>query len=107
MQLKNTPLFATAALSFALLMGGCSNNATTVVDSGTYAGEVVEVEAEKTEIYVQTPEGKLELYFTEETQLTRNGSPVNFSELAKGDSVKVKVKKVGKRLDPLAVKIKP
>ena len=107
MLLSKKNLFASAAISFALLLGGCSPNATSVVDSGTYTGKVVEVEPEKTEIYVQTQEGKLELYFTDETQLTRNGKPVDFSELSKGDSVKVKVEKVGKRLDPIAVKIKP
>jgi CspA family cold shock protein len=53
-----------------------------------------------------TEDGKtLELYFTDETLLTRNGEDVAFSELSEGQKVQVEVKKVGKRLDPVSVKI--
>lgn len=79
---------------------------TDVVESGVYQGTVEEVEADKTEIYVKTADGKLlELYFTEKTALTRNGETVPFSELAEGKKVEVEVTKVGKRLDPVSVKI--
>jgi hypothetical protein len=79
---------------------------TDVVDSGTYQGTVEEVEADKTEIYVKTADDKLlELYFTESTTLTKNGETVDFSELAEGQKVEVEVKKEGKRLDPVSVKI--
>jgi hypothetical protein len=79
---------------------------TDVVESGVYQGVVHEVEADKTEIYVKTGDGKLlELYFTEQTTLTRNGETVPFSELAEGKKVEVEVKKDGKRLDPVSVKI--
>ena len=79
---------------------------TDVVDSGTYQGTVEEVEADKTEIYVKTADGKLlELYFTETTSLTRNGETVTFDQLAEGQKVEVQVEKDGKRLDPIAVKI--
>ena len=79
---------------------------TEVVDSGTYQGTISEVEPAKTEIYVQTDDGKtLELYFTDETTLTRGGSDVEFSELEEGQKVEVEVEKVGKRLDPMAVRI--
>lgn len=79
---------------------------TDTVESGTYQGTIKEVEPSKTEIYVETADEKtLELYFTEETTLTRNGNEVEFSELEEGQQVEVEVKKTGKRLDPIAVKI--
>lgn len=93
-------MFSTILLFFA-----CGES-TDVVESGTYQGTIKEVEAEKTEIYVTTDDDKtLELYFTETTSLTRNGSEVDFSELEEGQKVEVEVEKVGKRLDPISVKI--
>lgn len=81
-------------------------NSTDVVESGTYTGTVIEVEADKSEIYVKTEDGKtLELYFIEETKLTQNGEEVPFSALEEDQTVEVEVKKVGKRLDPITVKI--
>ena len=75
---------------------------TDAVESGTYQGTVAEVEADKTEIYVKTSDGKtLELYFTETTALTKNGEPVALDQLAEGQKVEVEVKADGKRLDPL------
>lgn len=89
-----------------LFMAACGES-TDVVESGTYTGTVDEVEAEKSEIYVKTEDGqKLELYFIEETELTKNGEAVEFSALEEGQKVKVEVKKVGQRLDPLKVDIK-
>ena len=74
---------------------------TDVVESGTYQGTVIEVEADKSEIYVKTDDGKtLELYFTDETTLMQNGETVEFSALEEDQSVEVEVEKVGKRLDP-------
>ena len=79
---------------------------TDVVESGVYQGTVHEVEADKSEIYVKTADGKLlELYFTETTTLTKDGQTVLFTELAEGKKVEVEVKKEGKRLDPVSVKI--
>lgn len=95
-----TVLFSAVVLFFA-----CGDK-TDVVASGTYQGTVDEVEAAKTEIYVKTDDNKtLELYFTDETKLTRSGSKVEFSELKKGQKVEVEVEKTGKRLDPISVKI--
>lgn len=96
----------TAALSsLFLFLVACGEN-TDVVESGTYQGTVKEVEPEKTEIYVETSDGKtLELYFTEQTELTQNGSSVDFSALEEGQNVEVEVEKTGKRLDPISVKI--
>lgn len=79
---------------------------TDVVESGTYQGTIDEVEADKTEIYVKTADDKkLELYFTDQTTLTRNGEVVEFPTLKEGMKVEVQVEKVGQRLDPIAVKI--
>lgn len=79
---------------------------TNTVESGTYQGTVDDVKPEKTEIYVKTDDNKtLELYFTDETVLSRGGIEVEFSELQEGQKVEVEIEKVGKRLDPLTVKI--
>lgn len=95
-----------AAFIFFFLVACGGGEKTDVVESGTYEGTIHEVEADKTEIYVKTADDKLlELYFTESTTLTRNGQTVQFSELAEGQKVQVEVKKEGKRLDPVSVKI--
>ncbi len=99
-KLLNFALFSTILLFFA-----CGES-TDVVESGTYQGTIKEVEPAKTEIYVETDDNKtLELYFTDQTELTRDGSTVEFSTLEEGMRVEVEVKKEGKRLDPLSVKI--
>ena len=91
---------------FALFIAVSCGEKTDVVESGTYQGTIEEVEADKSEIYVKTADGKLlELYFTESTTLTKDGQTVEFSELAEGKKVEVEVKKDGKRLDPVSVKI--
>lgn len=98
-------------LILGLLLGGIflvtsCGDSTSTVESGTYQGTVDEVEASKDEIYVKTEDGKtLELYFTDETKLTKNGTAVDFSTLEEGQNVEVTVKKVGKRLDPIEVRI--
>jgi len=76
-----------------------------VVESGTYEGTIKKVKPDESEIYVDVDGKELELYFIDETKLTRGDEPVKFSELAEGQKVEVEVKKVGKRLDPLSVKI--
>lgn len=102
--MKKNLLF-TMAVSLMILISSCGGN-TEVVDSGTYNGKIKKVEPEKTEIYVTLEDDKtLELYFTEETTLTKGGIDVEFSELQAGQDVQVEVKKVGKRLDPISVKI--
>ena len=89
----------------AFIFASCGGN-TDAVDSGTYTGTIKEVEPAKTEIYVTTDDNQtLELYFTEQTTLTRNGSAVDFSALSEGQKVEVEVEKQGKRLDPISVKI--
>lgn len=93
------------ALTTVFLFASCGEK-TDVVESGVYQGTIDEVEADESEIYVRTEDGKLlELYFTETTTLTKNDKPVHFSELVEGKKVEVEVKKEGKRLDPISVKI--
>ena len=96
----------TLAVVFTLFFLISCGEKTDVVESGVYQGTVDEVEADETEIYVKTADGKLlELYFTDKTTLTKDGQTVPFSELAEGKKVEVEVKKEGKRLDPVSVKI--
>jgi Cu/Ag efflux protein CusF len=86
--------------------GHSEHEETDLVESGTYTGSVDEVEAEKTEIYVKTDDGKtLELYFTDNTMLMEDDAKAEFSALEKGDRVEVEVVKKGKRLDPVKVTI--
>lgn len=89
----------------AFLLSSCGES-TSTVESGTYQGTVDKVEAAKKEIYVKTNEGQtLELYFTDETKLTEKGTDVDFSTLQEEQKVEVTIEKVGKRLDPITVKI--
>jgi hypothetical protein len=95
-------------LMAALLLGAasCGGGGVDVVESGTYQGTISEVNAEEQEIYVKTPDDKtLELYFTDSTELTQNGQQVDFSVLEKDQQVEVTVEKMGKKLNPLKVKV--
>lgn len=92
-----------AIMAFAAACGGGS---TDVVESGTYEGTIQEVNPDESEIYVETSDnGTLELYFIEETQLTKNGQEVPFDSLEQDQQVQVQVERVGQRLDPLTVEI--
>jgi len=98
-------IFSGIFLSF-ILLSSCGHNVD-VVESGTYKGTVAEVKPDEKEIYVETEDDKtLELYFTDSTKLTMNGKSVDFSELKKDAKVEVKIEKMGKKLNPLAVEIK-
>lgn len=99
-------ILLTMVVALMLILSSCGGN-TDVVDSGIYSGKIKKIEPEKTEIYVTLENGKtIELYFIDETTLTKNGEEVEFSELVQGQNVEIEVKKVGKRLDPVSVKIK-
>ncbi|HMB21128.1 MAG TPA: hypothetical protein VKQ10_08675 [Spirochaetota bacterium] len=101
---KKILVVLTVILAVAFV-AGCGSK-TDVVESGEYTGTIKKVEADKREIYVNLEEGKLiELYFTDETELTKNDTPAEFSELAAGQKVNVTVKRTGNRLDPTAVNI--
>jgi cold shock protein len=95
----------TVAAGILFMMNACGGS-TDVVDSGTYQGVIKKVEPAKTEIYVETTDNKtLELYFTDETTLTHHDQEVDFTALRAGQPVEVEVEKVGKRLDPISVRI--
>ncbi len=96
-------LITLCSLSFIVACGG--GEKTDVVESGTYEGKVSEVKPDEEEIYVKHNDKKLELYFTDSTKLMKNGKSVAFSKLKKDQKVKVKVEKMGKKLNPLAVTI--
>jgi cold shock protein len=103
--MKNLKLFLLCFLFLSVILSSCEQK-TDVVESGTYQGVIDEVEAEKNEIYVKTADNKLlELYFTPTTTLTHQEKEVPFDHLKEGGKVEVQVKKVGNRLDPVAVKI--
>lgn len=79
---------------------------TDVVSSGIYTGTAMRVDQGEKEIYFKTDEGKiLELYFKKDTKLMKDGKMVEFTELAKDQPLKVKVKKTGNHLTPLEVTI--
>ena len=86
-----------------LMISACGED-TSVVESGTYTGTIQEINAEETEIYVNLEQGGvIELYFTDETTLTRGGEDVPFSSIQVDDRVEVTVEKTGQRLDPVSV----
>jgi hypothetical protein len=93
------------ALFSAFAFAACGGGDTAVVESGTYEGKVAEVKPEEKEIYVNYQDKKLELYFTDSTELTRQGKQVDFNKLKKDQKVKVKLEKRGKKLNPLKVEI--
>ncbi len=89
-----------------LFVTACGGGDTDVVESGTYTGTVDNVVPAETEIYVETDAGqRLELYFTDTTELTLGGQPVPFDSLQEGQQVEVTVEQVGQRLDPISVAI--
>lgn len=104
--LQKTLISLSAILFSVALLSSCGHKVD-VVESGTYEGTVLEVKPGEQEIYVKTKDDKtLELYFTDSTKLTQEGSPADFSALEKDAKVEVKVEKMGKKLNPLAVEIK-
>lgn len=98
-------IFVTLAAMLPLLFLLACEGGTDVVESGTYEGEIAKVVPAEEEIYVQVGDNKLELYFTETTELTRGGQAVAFDQLAEGQKVSVQVEKTGQRLDPIKVEI--
>ena len=75
------------------------------VELTTVEGTISKVVPAKKEIYVMAEGKKHEFYFQENTELIHNGTPAKFEALKVDQKVKVDVKKVGKRLDPVKVEI--
>lgn len=105
--MKNTLLTLAFALMSMIAFQACeSTDEHDVVESGSYMGTISEVEADETEIYVDLDNGKkLELYFTDNTQVTMNGNSATFEDLSEGAKVEVTVEKKGQRMEPVTVKI--
>ncbi len=63
-----------SVIAIVMLLASCGHNVD-VVESGTYDGTVSEAKPDEEEIYVDLDNGKtIELYFTETTTLTKNGT---------------------------------
>ena len=88
-----------------LISAGCGHQEV-VVDSGTYEGSILKVNTSETEIYVALDKERvLELYFTESTMVSRGEVKATFSDLAKGQSVRVQVERRDQEMIPLHVTI--
>ncbi|AGA80645.1 hypothetical protein Echvi_4465 [Echinicola vietnamensis DSM 17526] len=106
-QMRKAVMMSIALVFGVIMLQSCGENKETdLVESGTYTGVAEEVEPEEKEIYVRTPDDKLlELYFTDQTKLSKNGNEVSFDMLSEGTKVEVELEKKGKRLDPIHVEI--
>lgn len=92
-------------LSALTLLFGCGKSIG-VVDAGAYPGTIDKVVPAEQEIYVTLDGGeRLELYFTDSTQLVRGGSQVAFDQLSEGAQVTVTVEREGNRNIPTRVEI--
>ena len=100
-------LILTALFGCLFLLNSCGENKKIdIVDSGTYQGVAEKVEPGEKEIYVRTSDDKLlELYFTDETTLTKDGSTTSFDSLKENGKVEVTVEKTGNKLVPISVKV--
>ena len=79
---------------------------TDLVESGTYTGTATIVDSEQKEVYVQLNDTTIiELYFSNDTQIMRDGQPVAFDALKQGQKVEVEVERSGESLKPMRVSI--
>ena len=79
---------------------------TDVVPSGTYTGTAKVVDDQQKEVYVQLEDNKtIELYFSNDTQIMRNGESVAFDALEQGQRLEVEVEKRGEHLNPQKITI--
>lgn len=79
---------------------------TDVVPSGTYTGTAHIVDSEQNEVYVRLNDTTIiELYFSNDTEVLRNGEAVSFNELEEGQRLEVQVEQSGDHLNPQRVTI--
>jgi CspA family cold shock protein len=88
------------SLAIALL-----SSATVFAADMTLQGKITKVETDEKEIHVLADGKKHELHIKDNTELLQNGAHATFDALKVDQKVKVEVKKVGKRLDPIKVEI--
>ncbi|WP_156879258.1 hypothetical protein [Salinimicrobium xinjiangense] len=80
---------------------------TQLVPSGTYTGEAIIVDSQQKEVYVRLNDTTtIELYFSNDTQIMRNGEQVQFDALQQGQTLEVEVERSGESLKPKRVSIK-
>jgi hypothetical protein len=104
--MKLFSLIAFFGLSWAMLVFSGCGKSIGVVDAGTYPGTIDKVVPEEEEIYVTLDSGeRLELYFTEETELIKGGEAVEFSSLKADADVEVTVAREGNRNTPVKVEL--
>lgn len=91
-------------LCVTLALVGCKKDEP--VQSGTYTGTIDKVNADEKEIYVTTEDDvTLELYFTDDTKLTKDGQPAEFGVLEEQKTVTVVVETKDGKVVPVAVMI--
>lgn len=79
---------------------------TDLVESGTYTGTAIVVDSEQNEVYVKLNDTTtIELYFSNETQIMKDGQKVTFDALKKGQKIEVEVERSGESLKPMKVSI--
>jgi cold shock protein len=92
------------SLCLTLAVVGCKKNEP--VKDGAHTGTISKVNADEKEIYVTTEEDvTLELYFTDETTLTKDGQPAEFDVLEEKQTVTVVVENKDGKVVPVAVMI--
>lgn len=79
---------------------------TDLVESGTYTGTAKVVDQQQNEVYLQVNDTTtIELYFSNDTQIMRNGQTVAFDALQQGQRLEVEVERSGQSLKPQRVTI--
>ncbi|NJO01786.1 MAG: hypothetical protein HC880_08945 [Bacteroidia bacterium] len=79
---------------------------TDLVPSGIYDGTAQRVDPTQNEVYMQTDGGELiELYFSDQTRIIKNGEMVPFDAMEEGQRIQVEVKRQGDHLEPITVNI--
>lgn len=95
-----------ALVVFGLSISVCSlTHASPNTNLSQIEGEIVKVVPSEREIYVESGGKKHEYYFNPATKVFRGEKEASYEDLKKGMRVKVSANKIGKRLDPLEVRI--
>ena len=103
---ENTTENATDATSENVQDSSKELENTDIVPSGTYTGTAKVVDDQQKEVYVQLEDNKtIELYFSNDTEIMRNGESVSFDALEQGQKLEVEVVKNGDHLNPQRVTI--